>query len=74
MLLHDPDEDGRMLFPGDAGYASVPSATVRSPLLSSRTTVERRPEALSSILTGQCTAASCARLDPATATVTRHRQ
>jgi len=27
MLLHDPDGDGRMLFPGDAGYASVPSAT-----------------------------------------------
>ena len=27
ILLHDPDGDGRMLFPGDAGYASVPSAT-----------------------------------------------
>jgi hypothetical protein len=27
MLLHDPDSDGRMLFPGDAGYANVPSAT-----------------------------------------------
>ena len=27
MLLHDSGSDGRMLFPGDAGYASVPAAT-----------------------------------------------